>query len=69
MVDCPNKAEKESWENQLSFGSIRFKFLFDVLVHGVDDESFFANFEMGRLIDERCSLEFILKRIQLIFYK
>ena len=63
MADGPHKAEKESWENQLSFGLIRFKFLFDVLANGVDDESFFVNFETGWLIDERKSLEVILNQI------
>ena len=67
MVDGPHRTEKESWDNQLGFGSIRFKFLFDVPVHGVGDESFFANFEMGRLVDERCGLEATANKIYLIY--
>ena len=38
-----------------------------MLVHGVDDESFFANFEMGRLVDEGCGLEATPNEIYLIY--
>ena len=57
------KAETTSWVLVRS----GFKFLFDVPVHGVDDESFFANFEMGRLVDERCGLEATANKIYLIY--